>query len=279
MATTTTNTEEKTKNQKIPERTYDEIAAENDYLGKRVVELLEQLQLAEIESKKKEKELADMENEKKSKAVFDGCWISNLIAERNEERESKMIYMKQLEACKQRIKELEEERDDSNETNTLNDEIVAENDRDNDEIREQEQERNAKTLKEVHSGKQEAKNSPYTNSATKDSKQERRACTNDSGIEIDLEEMTREIKNQVDIYVDKKLSGLGIRASKTLIHTVNKRDDEERIPSGTCANNDEKNNDEKRKLNIMIHGLQENNEGDEVPNNQIRPYYGPPKCV
>ena len=237
MATSKTSTEEKTKNQKIPERTYDEIAAENDHLGKRVVELLERLQLAEIESKKKEKELAEMANEKQRKAVFDGCWISNLIAERNEERESKMIHMKQLEACKQRIKELEEERDDSNEENTWNDKIVAENDRYNDEIRELnlEQERNAKTLKEVHSGKQEAKNSPYTNSATKDSKQERRPCTNDSGIEIDLEEMTREIKNRVDIYVNKKLSGLGIRASKELIHTVNKRDDEERMPSGTCT--------------------------------------------
>ena len=49
---TTPKIEGNTKNQKIPERTYDEIAAENDYLGKRVVELLGQLQLAEKENEK-----------------------------------------------------------------------------------------------------------------------------------------------------------------------------------------------------------------------------------
>ena len=248
-------TKETNENQKIPERTYNEIAAENDYLGKRVVELLEQLQLAEIEIEKKKVELVKMENEKKEKALFDGCWISNLIGERNEERECKMTYMKQLDECKQRIKQLEGERDNPNERNTRNDEIVAEHDRYNDEIRDLnlEQERNTKTLKEIPMEKQKAENSSHTNFATKDSEQERLPCTNDSGIEIDLEEMTRELKNQVDIYVDKKLSGLGLKTSKEM------NANEERVPSGTCANNDEK-----RKLNIIIHGLEENIEGDEV---------------
>ena len=53
MATIKTITEEKKKNQKIPERTYNEIAAENDHLGKRVVELLEWLQRAEAENEQK----------------------------------------------------------------------------------------------------------------------------------------------------------------------------------------------------------------------------------
>ena len=39
--------------------------------------------------------------------LFDGCWISNLICERNEEGESKMVYMKQ--ECKQRLDKLEKE--------------------------------------------------------------------------------------------------------------------------------------------------------------------------
>ena len=57
------------------------------------MELLEQLQLAEKENEKKKIKLIEMEKEKKEKALFDGCWISNLIAERNEERVNKMIYI------------------------------------------------------------------------------------------------------------------------------------------------------------------------------------------
>lgn len=247
MATTETKTEENTKNQKIPERTYHEIVAENDYLGKRVVELLEELQLAELENEKKKMELADMEKEKKEKALFDGCWISNLICERNKERENKMMYMKQLDECKQRIKELEER---DNEINACKDEISTEHDQYNGEIRLQksEENQNTKKQKEYQMKKQEAENSPCTDFATKDSKPERLPCTNDSGIEIDLEKMTRELKNQVDIYIEEKLNGLGTKTSK---------DDEEHVTSDTSVNDDEK-----RKLNIIIHGLEEKNNDD-----------------
>ena len=85
------------------------------------MDLLEQLQIAEKVNEKNKMELLKMEDEKKSINHFDEVWISDLIAERDEERESKKIYMKQLEECKQRIKELEDKRDTANKRNTNDD--------------------------------------------------------------------------------------------------------------------------------------------------------------
>ena len=68
MVTIETKTEVSAKIRKPPKE-HDEIATDNEYLVKRVTKLLEQLQLAV------------MEKEKKEKALFNGCWISNLIKE------------------------------------------------------------------------------------------------------------------------------------------------------------------------------------------------------
>ena len=81
--------------------------------------------------------------------------------------------------------------------------------------------------------------------------------SNDSGIEIDLDAMTRDIKNQVDNIVDMKLSKLGIKQSKG-VSTMRRNDIGENIAGGHSREN------ETRELNIIIHGLDENNEGDEV---------------
>ena len=98
-----TNTTQHKKNDKISnilhERTYDEIVTENDYLGRRVVELLELVEKMEKEKKKME-ELSDL----------DEGWICDLIAERDEQRESNKRCMKQLEECRQKIICMENER-------------------------------------------------------------------------------------------------------------------------------------------------------------------------
>ena len=91
----------------------------------------------------------------------------------------------------------------TNDKNILNDEIEAEHDRYNDETRQLSSQQNqiTKTLKELPMKKQKAKNSLYTNIATMDPKQKQLPCTNDSGVEINLEDITQELKNKVDIYV------------------------------------------------------------------------------
>ena len=66
--------------------------------------------------------------------------------------------------------------------------------------------------------KQKAENSMLKNLSTKDPKQERLPFTNDSGIEFDLEDITQELKNKVEIYVHNKL---GIKTSEEISHTVN----------------------------------------------------------
>ena len=80
--------------------------------------------------------------------------------------------------------------------------------------------------------KQKSENFLYTNFATKDPKKERLPCTNDLGIEIDLEEITRELKNKVDIYVHVNWVTFALKQYWSEIsYTVKKRDDEESIPS------------------------------------------------
>ena len=98
------NIVENKKNREIPDfphdRTYNEIAAENDYLGRRVVELLALVTEMEKEKKKME-EISDLNDD----------MISSLITERDEQCKTKKQYMDQLEECRQKIKELEDERD------------------------------------------------------------------------------------------------------------------------------------------------------------------------
>ena len=65
---------------------------------------------------------------------------------------------------------------------------------------------------------------------------------NDSGIELDFDVITREIKNQVDIFVSEKLSSFGMKSNKEMRTNI----------------------DNKRKVNIIIHGLDEKSDGDEV---------------
>ena len=91
------NTKVHKKNNGIPDiphdRTYDEIAAENDHLGKRVLELL--ALVAEMEAEKKKlKEIIDLDEDV----------MSSLIVERDKQRDSKTQYMEQIEECRQKIK-------------------------------------------------------------------------------------------------------------------------------------------------------------------------------
>ena len=96
----------------------------------------------------------------------------------------------------------------------------------------------------------------------------------DSGIDIDLDVMTREIKNQVNLFVDEKLRNLGIKAS---MDTLQKNyEDKSSMKSQVAKNNSEisetvTKQDEfsnEREANVIIHGLTEvEGENDE---NKIR---------
>ena len=230
-------------------RTYDEIVAENDYLGKRVVELLALV--------------AEMEYEKKKTKELDEEWICSLIAERDEQCEIKRRYMEQLEACKKKIKELEDEQDpaiiesgsatvlDNDRTTGSNSTMMIENNvierRDNNS---QAAIPNQDRTNDGNGTKQE----DLQGDVFKD-----RA---DSGIEIDLDAVTQEIKGQVEILVHEKLSNLGIKTIKETYLTKPVNNTEEKISRGILHTNI--NLENSRDLNIIIHGINENKKADNV---------------
>ena len=85
---------------------------------------------------------------------------------------------------------------------------------------------------------------------------------NDSGIDIDLDVVTREIKDQVEILLDEKLSDLGIQTSKVKYHSMSENQTEEKISGGILRGNMTLGNT--RELNIIVHGINENTEADET---------------
>jgi len=80
------------------DRTYEEIANENEHLGKRIRQLLSLVTELEKEKTQMKKEICDLKED-----------VISRQTERGEQHESKC--MKQLEECKRKIKELENERD------------------------------------------------------------------------------------------------------------------------------------------------------------------------
>ena len=153
-------------------------------------------------------------------------------------------------------------------TDDVNNRLAAERDRFKDDSRKfnDECEEKVTMLVDLDKGKHEKSMSTQklTNTATKHPTsvliQEPHKAGNDSGIEIDLDAVTREIKNQVEIVVDEKLSNLGIDTKKAKPYTVPKNENEGRIFGG----NSRLDNADTRELNIIIHGINENNENDEV---------------
>ena len=182
------------------ERTYEEITAENEYLGRRVLELLTANAELEKEKIQLQREISDL----------NGDVISSLVAERDEQCENKFQYMDQLEKCKRKINELENERD--------------------------------LTMKQ---------NEPKKTSDHNDNKEPHKC--NDSGIEIDLNEVTRKISNRMEVMLDEKLSNLGIKTKKEI--TEPSSNVEHKIPGREVHLNT-------RDLNIIIHGIDEGKEVD-----------------
>lgn len=186
------------------ERTYEEIKAENEHLGRRVMELLSANAELEREKIQLQRDISDLNDDV----------INSLVAERDEQCESKFQYMNQLKECKQKIKELEDERD------------LAKN-------------QNKQKKISDHSNNKEPRNS------------------NDSGIDLDLDSVTREINKRMDVMLDEKLSNLGIKINKEVTHDVTEpsNNTEQKIPR-----HDE--HPDTRDQNIIIHGIDEGNEVD-----------------
>ena len=88
------------ENRQLPyERSYGKISAENEYLGKRVLELLSSNAELEKEKVQLQRKISDLNDV-----------ISSLTAERDEQCQIKFQYMHELQECKQENKELEIER-------------------------------------------------------------------------------------------------------------------------------------------------------------------------
>ena len=147
-------------------------------------------------------------------------------------------------------------------TNNRSNGLAAERDRHKDDIHRfnSEYEETTKMLKQLKTKIPGVETSTFkhANGTTKDvSNQKPLKTNNDSGIEIDFDVMTQEIKDQVDIFVDKKLNNLGMKTSME-IHTMHKNDDGGQIFEirGNINNT--------RERNIVIHGCDETNEGDQA---------------
>ena len=179
-----------------------------------------------LEYEKKNVEL--IKNEKKSLADFYEGWISDLIAERDQERESKNVYMKQLEEYKEKIRKLE--------NNSDYEENVMET---------AEKDLQEATSKHAEIGKDSAQ-----------------AITgNDSGIELNIDAVTQEIKDHVEILVNEKLSEIGIKHSREKDLTVPGNDTKERLSGSLLRKNTTK--EDIRDLSIIIHGINESETPDD----------------
>ena len=234
-----TNTTQHKKNDEISnilhERTYDEIVTENDYLGRRVVELLELVEKMEKEKKKME-ELSDL----------DEGWICDLIAERDEQRESNKRCMKQLEECRQKIICMENERAFAGTGETL--EQTSDAKEREDSVLENEDNNTTLPPKDANTSPNKDKDG---------SQHDTHIVNKDSGIDIDFETMTREIKNQVDAIIDEKLNTLGIKTNE--YHIRPKCDNAE-----TRTGENSQIIENTRENNVIVHGIDENNKVDDI---------------
>ena len=81
--------------------------------------------------------------------------------------------------------------------------------------------------------------------------------SNDSGIDLDLDSVTREINKRMEVMLDEKLNNLGIKINKEITHDVTEPSNtiEQKIPA-------REEHLDTRDLNIMIHVIDEGNEVD-----------------
>ena len=85
-----------------------------------------------------------------------------------------------------------------------------------------------------------------------------RTISNDSGIDLNLNSVTREINKRMDAMIDEKLSNLGIKMNKEITHDVTE-------PRNNIVEQNKPGRDKllgTRNLNIIIHGIDEGNEVD-----------------
>ena len=244
------NTAQHKKNDEISntlhERTYDEIVTENEYLGRRVVELLALVDKMEKEKRKME-ELSDL----------DEGWISDLITERDEQCESNKRCMKQLEECRQKIKEMEDERalaELQSGTTEASDRSTSDASERENSVMENEDNDATLTPKDANTATKKDKDG---------SQHDTHLVNKDSGIDIDFGVITREIKNQVNTMIDEKLNILGIKTNK--YHTPPKYDNAERRTGENLRVNIENT----RELNVIIHGIDESNKVDDILMNTL----------
>ena len=237
----------------------------NESMRKKLADSREEVQNAKVRLRKL-KDLADEE-------------INSLTSERDDSIEEKLAfdreYKENEEALKNVINELsnieKEHRELTEQKDEITDRLIIERDKASDErhrarLRNEEIKTRKSNIEEndrykddlfklttAYDENNEILESKPTETSEKDtaiSKNNKVLITgrtplsrsNDSGIELDLDGITQEIKNEVDIFVSKKLCSLGIR----------------NINDTRASNNEE------RKSNIIIHGLEENNESDEV---------------
>ena len=223
-------------------RKYDEIVAENDYLGKRVVELLALV--------------AEMENEKKKTKELDEDWICSLIAERDEQCELKRRYMEQLEECKKKIKELEEAERDKQLENKRS--YMAQLEEYQVRIRKLEEERNVeKEIEDINETVSEPTRPENKIKTSVGAPSKTPSC--DSGISMNMEtvnnkfaSLQRVLETKIEKMIDDKL----IQKQSRNQYAVGIP----KPPSQTQQGIPEQRLDKEREKNVIIHGLLEGEE-------------------
>ena len=166
-------------------------------------------------------------------------------------------------------------------TESVNNSLAAERDRYKDDLRKFNEEIEEKTtlLNNLQKGtdRSDITTQNVSNIITKDPtsvlSQELNKEVNDSGIELDA--VTREIRNQVEMMLEEKLeeklSNLGINTEKAKYHTLPENDNEGKANGSICENDRRistcdvrRNADEMRDLNLIVHGIEESNDVDNV---------------
>jgi hypothetical protein len=216
-------------------------------------------------------EAVTIENARNDMDEFHEDWISDLIAERDEARESKEICMKQLEECKLRIKQLEDDQDteeiqsDTSSVSEIDDKPMYLHSTQNggDEIKSKNidgiSDKNSNHGGNAMEKVEDLQGDTNTSKQIKIGNNSAYAITtnHDSGIELDIDVFTREIKDQVEILVNEKLNDFGRKQKTKKYSTVLTKNTKE----GLLRTNS--NQEHIRDLNIIIHGINESETPDD----------------
>ena len=249
---------ENEKIHKIPNiRTYEEVATENEYLGRRVLELLTLVAEMEKEKDQLKEEISDLNDNV----------INSLVAERDEQCESKFQYMDQLEECRRKINELEHERDLAKRQSELKKAS------DHSDIAPNSEEKSNVSMEEVSEPKtarvieNKVKTSTPNLSPT--------SSSSDSGIAMDLDlfknhiesfklDMERKIENFIDERLDQKQFAINNSkpSSKPFGKPIQSPSPSLQIPQ-EIPERYPADSENDRKRNIIIHGLEEGESSDK----------------